>query len=68
MRGWINCFGRFHPSALLSTLNRINDCPVRWLVRKYKWFKRKRARARKTLSRHARRFPGLLAHWKLVKP
>lgn len=68
VRGWINYFGRFHPSALLSTLNRINDYLVRWLVRKYKRFKRKRARAREALSRHARRFPGLFVHWKLVKP
>ncbi|MFC9432072.1 group II intron reverse transcriptase/maturase [Streptomyces sp. NPDC056987] len=68
VRGWINYFGRFHPSVLLSTLNRINDYLVRWLVRKYKRFKRKRARAREALSRHARRFPGLFAHWKLVKP
>lgn len=68
VRGWINYFGRFHPSALLSTLNRINDYLVRWLVRKYKRFKRKRARAREALNRHARRFPGLFAHWKLAKP
>jgi RNA-directed DNA polymerase len=68
VRGWINYFGRFHPSALLSTLNRINDYLVRWLVRKYKRFKWKRARAREALNRHARRFPGLFAHWKLVKP
>ncbi|WP_328543097.1 hypothetical protein OHT17_44085 [Streptomyces sp. NBC_00371] len=50
VRGWINYFGRFHPSALLSTLNRINDYLVRWLVRKYKRFKRKRARAREALG------------------
>ncbi|GGO94401.1 hypothetical protein GCM10012280_49140 [Wenjunlia tyrosinilytica] len=62
MRGWINCFGRFHPSALLSTLNRINDYLVRWRVRKYKRFKRKGARAREALSRHAGQFPGLFAH------
>ncbi|MEV6057802.1 group II intron reverse transcriptase/maturase [Streptomyces sp. NPDC052107] len=68
VRGWINYFGRFHPSALFSSLNRINDYLVRWLVRKYKRFKRKRARAREALSRHARRFPGLFAHWRLVRP
>ncbi|MFF3357370.1 hypothetical protein ACFYWN_33080 [Streptomyces sp. NPDC002917] len=53
---------------MLSTLNRINNYLVRWLVRKYKRFKRKRARAREALNRHTRRFPGLFAHWKLVKP
>jgi RNA-directed DNA polymerase len=68
VRGWINYFGRFHPSALYSSLNRINDYLVRWLVRKYKRFKRKRARARDALGSHARLFPGLFAHWKLVKP
>ena len=68
VRGWINCFGRFHPSALLFSLNRINDYLVRWLVRKYKRFKRKRARAREALRQHARLFPGLFAHWKYVKP
>ena len=68
VRGWINYFGRFHPSALLFSLNRINDYLVRWLVRKYKRFKRKRARAREALGRHARLFPGLFAHWRFVKP
>jgi hypothetical protein len=48
--------------------NRIDDYLVRWLVRKYKRFKWKRARAREALGRHARLFPGLFAHWKLVKP
>ncbi|MFF2470435.1 group II intron reverse transcriptase/maturase [Streptomyces mirabilis] len=68
VRGWINYFGRFHPTALRSSLNRINDYLVRWLVRKYKRFRHKRARAREALGRHARRFPGLFAHWKLVTP
>ncbi|WP_413804684.1 reverse transcriptase domain-containing protein [Streptomyces sp. OE57] len=68
VRGWINYFGRFQPSALRFSLNRINDYLVRWLVRKYKRFKRKRARAREALRRHARLFPGLFAHWKFVTP
>jgi group II intron reverse transcriptase/maturase len=68
VRGWINYFGRFHPTALRSSLNRINDYLVRWLVRKYKRFRHKRARAREALASHARLFPGLFAHWKLVRP
>ena len=68
VRGWINYYGRFCPSELYSSLNRIDDYLVRWLVQKYKRFRRKRARARDALGRHARRFPGLFAHWKLVKP
>ena len=37
-------------------------------VTKYKRFRHKRARARDALGSHARLFPGLFAHWKLVKP
>ncbi|MEW1914921.1 group II intron reverse transcriptase/maturase [Kitasatospora sp. NPDC085895] len=68
VRGWINYYGRFHPTALRSSLNRINDYLVRWLVRKYKRFRHKRARAREALASHARLFPGLFAHWKLIRP
>ncbi|TQC39030.1 reverse transcriptase [Rhodococcus sp. WS4] len=68
VRGWINYYGRFHRSALRFSLNRINDYLVRWLVRKYKRFRRKRARARQALRSHARLFRGLFAHWRLVPP
>jgi hypothetical protein len=68
VRGWINYYGRYFPSAMVSSLNRINDYLVRWLVRKYKRFRRRRARARAALGSHARLFPRLFAHWKLVRP
>jgi hypothetical protein len=50
------------------SLNRINDYLVRWLVQKYKRFRRKRGKARGALGSHARLYPGLFAHWRLVKP
>jgi RNA-directed DNA polymerase len=68
VRGWINYYGRFHSSALDFSLNRINYYLVRWLVQKYKRFRRKRTRAGEALGSHARLFPGLFAHWKLVNP
>ena len=68
VRGWINYYGRFYPSALVSSLNRINDYLVRWLVQKYKRFRRRWMRARDALGSHARLYPGLFAHWKSVKP
>ena len=37
--GWINYYGRFYPSALYPSLNRINDYLVRWLVQKYKRYR-----------------------------
>jgi group II intron reverse transcriptase/maturase len=33
VRGWINYYGRFYPSALYPSLNRINEYLVRWAIR-----------------------------------
>jgi hypothetical protein len=37
--GWISYYGRFRPSALYPSLNRINDYLVRWVVQKYKRYR-----------------------------
>lgn len=68
VRGWLNYYGRFFPSSLVASLNRINDYLVRWLVHKYKRFRGRWMRARDALGSHARLYPGLFAHWKLTKP
>ena len=68
VRGWINYYGRYYRSALCSSLNRINDYLVRWIMRKYKRYRRRRMRAWEALGRAARLYPGLFAHWQFVKP
>jgi RNA-directed DNA polymerase len=68
VRGWINYYGRFYPSALFPSLNRINDYLVRWVVQKYKRYRGKWKRAREALRKAERLYPLLFAHWKLVKP
>jgi RNA-directed DNA polymerase len=68
VRGWINYYGRFYPSALYPSLDRINDYLVRWIVQKYKRLRGRWMRARDALGRAARLYPGLFAHWRLVKP
>jgi len=68
VRGWINYYGRFYRSALCSSLNRINDYLVRWIVQKYKRYRGRWMRARDALGRAARLYPGLFAHWAFVKP
>lgn len=60
MLGWITYYGRFYSSALEFSLNRICDCPVRWLVQKYKPLGRKRAKARSALDSPARLYPTAL--------
>jgi RNA-directed DNA polymerase len=68
VRGWISYYGRFYPSALHPSLNRINDYLVRWVVQKYKRYRGKWKRAREALRKAERLYPILFAHWKLVKP
>jgi RNA-directed DNA polymerase len=68
VRGWINYCGRFYPSALYPSLNRINDYLVRWIVQKYKRYRGKWKRAREALQKAAKLYPRLFAHWALVRP
>ena len=68
VQGWINYYGRFYPSELVSLLRRINTYLVRWAKRKYKPLRRHTTRAKRWLVRVARREPGLFAHWRLVRP
>ena len=51
-----------------SSLNRINDYLVRWIVQKYKRFRGRWMRARDALGRAAKLYPRLFAHWQFVKP
>lgn len=68
VRGWINYYGRFYRSALCSSLNRINEYLVRWVMQKYKRYRGRWMRARDALGRAARLYPHMFAHWQLVKP
>jgi group II intron reverse transcriptase/maturase len=68
VRGWINYYGRFYPSALVRSLNSINEYLVRWAMQKYKRYRRRQRRAREAMRKAARLNPGLLAHWRLVTP
>lgn len=66
IRGWINYYGRFYPSALYPTLRRIDVFLARWADRKFKSLRRHKTRAIHWLQRIARRQTGLFAHWALL--
>jgi group II intron reverse transcriptase/maturase len=66
-RGWIDYYGRFNRSRLYPTFRRIDEYLVRWLIGKYKRFKRRPGRAWRFLRRLKRRVPELFAHW-MMKP
>jgi len=65
VRGWMNYYGAFYPSALSTLLARINTYLVRWVRKKYK-------RLRATRQAQARwayvttTYPRYFAHWAQV--
>lgn len=63
--GWINYYGRFYKSLLISFLaDRINPHLVKWAQRKYKHLHRAPAKARKRLAQIASNYPGIFIHWR----
>lgn len=67
--GWIAYYGRFYKSALYVAFYSLNDFLVKWARRKYKTLKRHKKQAWAWLMGIAKRYPLLLAHWRLgVRP
>jgi len=64
VRGWVDYYGRFCPSALYRELRMIDELVVRWAQRKYQL--RKRHAAWDWLKRLRSRQPALLPHWQLA--
>ena len=65
IRGWVNYYGRYYPSALRRTFDCVNRRLVRWAMKKYKRFRVHQRRATQWLRRIAREQPTLFAHWGL---
>ena len=66
VRGWVNYYGRFFPSALHRVLRGVDELLVRWARRKYKQYKSRPMGAWHWLKRIKSREPTLLAHWQLT--
>lgn len=65
LRGWIEYYGRYTPSALSSMLRYVNQTLLRWAMRKFKRFKAHKIRASHFLQRLARDGMGLFVHWQI---
>lgn len=63
IRGWMNFFGKFNPSAMKGTLQCIERRLVKWAMCKYKNFRGRWRRAEKWLCTVRQREPRLFAHW-----
>jgi hypothetical protein len=65
LRGWVNYYGRFMPSALRPIERYVGQSLVRWATRKYKKLRNHRTRAWEWLLRVIHREPTLLVLWGL---
>lgn len=69
IRGWVNYYGRYYPTALQGIFRHLNGRLVRWAQRKYKRFRTREGRAWHWLQRVKRVQPELFAHWQFgVQP
>jgi RNA-directed DNA polymerase len=64
IRGWINYYCRFHPSAFKPVADRLNMALARWAKRKFKRLRGHQRRARHWIGQVADRQPGLFPHWR----
>jgi RNA-directed DNA polymerase len=62
VRGWLQYYGAFYPTALRGFLRRINTYLMRWLRNKYERLRSAR-KARRAWNRVTKQHPRLFAHW-----
>jgi RNA-directed DNA polymerase len=65
LRGWINYYGRYAPSALAPLLRYVNQTLQAWARRKFKRFKAHKIRVSRFLQKLSRQNANLFVHWRL---
>jgi hypothetical protein len=69
VRGWMNYYGRYYRSKSVQVLRYLNDVLVRWVMWKFKRFRRRERAAAHWLGRIAKRDKNVFVLWNLgVKP
>lgn len=64
LRGWLEYYGRYCPSAMYPVLRHFNMTLIAWAMRKYKRFKGHKIRAILYIERISKNRPELFIHWK----
>jgi group II intron reverse transcriptase/maturase len=65
LKGWVEYYGRYTPSALSAMLRYVNQTLLRWAMRKFKRFKAHKIRASHFLQRLVRDNASLFVHWRI---
>ena len=64
LRGWMEYYGRYSPSALYPVFRQVNRTLVAWAMRRYKNLAGHKTRASLFLESIAEKDPRLFAHWR----
>ena len=65
LRGWIEYYGRYAPSALHPVLRHVNQTLLAWARRKFKRFAAHKIRASRFLQSIAKNNAELFVHWRI---
>ena len=65
LQGWINYYGKYHPTSLNPVLQHFTRILVKWTMRKYKRFKGKKIKAIRYIKSFIENHKNLFAHWKI---
>ena len=65
LRGWIEYYGRYAPSALHPVLRYVNQTLLAWARRKFKRFAAHKIRASRFLQGIAKTNAELFVHWRI---
>ena len=63
LRGWLQYYGKFYPSALYPMLRHFNQTLVAWARRKYKKLAKHKTRAGQFMENISKTQPNLFPHW-----
>jgi RNA-directed DNA polymerase len=63
LRGWLEYYGRYYPSAMYPVLRHFNQTLVAWAMRKYRRLKGHKVRAARFMEGIAKQQPQLFVHW-----
>lgn len=63
LRGWLNYYGRFRPSAMFYVFRNFHKRLIKWMQNKYKSLRGKLGKAYGMLRQIQKANPNLFAHW-----
>lgn len=64
IRGWLEYYGKYYPSALYPFCRFFNRMMVAWIMKKYKKLKVRKIKSSNLLESIQKKKPSLFEHWK----